>query len=406
MDSKLKFVIVGHIDHGKSTLIGRLLYDTDSLSDEAKEEIKKAGEMLGRKVEFAHILDHLSEEREKGITIDTSQTFFRTKKRDYVIIDAPGHKEFLKNMITGASQAEAAILMVDLNEGIMEQTKRHAYILSILGINQVLIAMNKMDLVNYSEERFNEVKNELTDFLDSIKIKPNYIIPISAFNGENVAIKSGKIKFYDGPTILEALDSFKKSKSTEEKPFRFPVQDVYDIDGQKIIVGRVESGKIKTGESVILLPEEKEMNIKKIEKFLENPAEAAAGDSIGIVSGDFGFKRGQVLCEKQNLPKVARQFRANVFWMYPKPVAKNERLVLRIATQEVPCKIDKIENRINSSSLEILERNAERLEETEVAEVTISTEKPVVIENFNNIEEFGRFVLVRDFDICGGGIII
>ena len=218
MKKKLKFVIVGHIDHGKSTLIGRLLYDTNSLPDGAMEEIRKAGEMLGRKVEFAHIMDHLAEEREKGITIDTAQTFFKNNSKEYVIIDAPGHKEFLKNMITGASQAEAAILMLDVNEGIMEQTKRHAYLLNMLGIKQIIVAMNKMDLVDYSQERFDSVKNEFLIFLKSINVNPGYIIPVSAFNGENIARKSANMNFYNGPTILEALDSFeiKQEKSQKE----------------------------------------------------------------------------------------------------------------------------------------------------------------------------------------------
>jgi len=406
MDKKLKFVITGHVDHGKSTLIGRLLFDTNSLPDGAMEEIRKTAEMLGRKTEFAHILDHLEEEREKGITIDTAQTFFKTKKREYVIIDAPGHKEFLKNMITGASQAEAAILMVDLNEGIMEQTKRHAYILTLLGIKQLIVAMNKMDLINYSQERFEQVKKELLAFLDSIKIKPTYLIPISAFLGENVAKKSDKIKFYSGPTILEALDTFEKTKSAEEKQLIFPVQDVYDVDGKKIAAGRIESGKVSAGENVIVLPENKAITVKTVEKFLENATSASAGESIGITADDFKFERGQVIAAKEDLPTVAKTFRANVFWMSPNILKKDENLILKVATQEIPCKIEKIERRINSSSLELIGENADRLENTEVGQVIISTEKPVVIENFNEVEEMGRFVLVKDMDISGGGIII
>ena len=406
MDKKLKFVITGHVDHGKSTLIGRLLFDTNSLPDGAMEEIRKTAEMLGRKTEFAHILDHLEEEREKGITIDTAQTFFKTKKREYVIIDAPGHKEFLKNMITGASQAEAAILMVDLNEGIMEQTKRHAYILTLLGIKQLIVAMNKMDLINYSQERFEQVKKELLAFLDSIKIKPTYLIPISAFLGENVAKKSDKIKFYSGPTILEALDTFEKTKSAEEKQLIFPVQDVYDVYGKKIAAGRIESGKVSAGENVIVLPENKAITVKTVEKFLENATSASAGESIGITADDFKFERGQVIAAKEDLPTVAKTFRANVFWMSPNILKKDENLILKVATQEIPCKIEKIERRINSSSLELIGENADRLENTEVGQVIISTEKPVVIENFNEVEEMGRFVLVKDMDISGGGIII
>ena len=407
MDKKLKFVIVGHIDHGKSTLIGRLLFDTNSLPEDAMAEIKKAGEMLGRKVEFAHIMDHLSEEREKGITIDTCQTFFKNKDKEYVIIDAPGHKEFLKNMITGASQAEAAILMLDVNEGIMEQTKRHAYILNLLGIKQVVVAMNKMDLVNYSEERFEKVKNEFSVFLDSINVKPSYFIPMAAFNGENIVKRSENIKFYNGPTILEALDSFKKKTEKDEKPLLFPVQDVYDIEGKKIIVGRIESGKISKGESVFILPVRKETVVKTIEKFLETPESAVAGESIGItIDSDFEIKRGIVISGKEHIPEIKKEFKANVFWLAPYELKKGETVIIQIATQEVPCVIEKIEKRINSSTLEILEEDSEKLGETEVAKVTLKTKEPVVIENFNEVEEFGRFVIIKNQDISGGGIII
>ena len=208
----MKIVIVGHVDHGKSTLIGRLLYDTSSLPDGFIEEIKKTCEMLGRELEFAYVLDSLEEEREQNITIDTTQTFFKTKKREYVIIDAPGHKEFVKNMITGASLAEAAILIVSAKEGVQEQTKRHAYILSMLGIKQVIVAVNKIDLIGYKEEIFNSVKGELLKFLDSVKIKPSYVIPISAKEGDNIAKKSEKIRWYSSLTVLEALDAFETEK--------------------------------------------------------------------------------------------------------------------------------------------------------------------------------------------------
>ena len=406
MDKKLRFVIVGHIDHGKSTLIGRLLFDTNSLPDGAMEEIKKTGEMLGRKMEFAHIMDHLSEEREKGITIDTAQTFFKNKGKEYVIIDAPGHKEFLKNMITGASQAEAAILMLDVNEGIMEQTKRHAYILNMLGIKQVIVAMNKMDLVGYSEERFNKIKDEFSKFLDSINVNPTYFIPISAFNGENVVKKSENIKFYNGPTLLDALDSFEKKKEKGEKQLILPVQDAYDIDGKKIIAGRIESGKISSGDSVVALPSGEEVTVKTIEKFLEDATSASAGESVGItVENNAPIKRGSIICGKNNLPAVKKEFRANVFWLSPDKLLKGEKLLLQLATQEVPCEISRIEKRLDSSTLEVLGQNADRLEETEVGEVVINSDAPVVIEDFNEVEELGRFVLIKNQDISGGGII-
>ncbi|MEW6170794.1 MAG: GTP-binding protein, partial [Candidatus Omnitrophota bacterium] len=222
--STLKFVIVGHVDHGKSTLIGRLLFDTDSLPPDKVEEMKQVSKEMGRGPEFAFIMDNLKEEREQGITIDTAQIFFRTPKRRYVIVDAPGHVEFVRNMMTGASQAEAGFLIVDVKEGSQEQTKRHAYILSMLGLKQVVVLLNKMDLVSYSSEKFWQVKSEVQNFLDTINIKPKAYIPISASKGDNIANKSNNMAWYNGPTILEILDSLEDKLSTEKEPLVFPVQ--------------------------------------------------------------------------------------------------------------------------------------------------------------------------------------
>ena len=213
----LSFVIVGHVDHGKSTLIGRLLFDTDSLPPDKIEEIKKASAGQGRRTEFAYLLDHLEEERKQGITIDTTQVFFKSPKRRYVIIDAPGHVEFVKNMITGASQAEAAVLIVDVAEGVKEQTRRHSYMLSLLGLKQVVVVMNKMDLVDFSQETFDSVKNDVTQWLKSIDIEPKLYIPISAIDGENVIAKSEKMDWYTGPTLLESLDTLQNQLLPEDK---------------------------------------------------------------------------------------------------------------------------------------------------------------------------------------------
>lgn len=225
----LPIVIVGHVDHGKSTLIGRLLYDTGCLPSDKFAEIQKSSEMLGKIVEFAFVMDCLEEERSRGITIDTTQTFFKTSKRRYVIIDAPGHKEFLKNMITGTSQAEAALLIIDSSEGIRDQTKRHAYILSMLGLKQICVLLNKIDLINYSQEQFLQLKKTVTEFLEGLSIRPTFVLPVSAIQGDNVATPSNEISWFDGPTVLEALDTFKELK-VEEKPLRFPIQDIYSMD--------------------------------------------------------------------------------------------------------------------------------------------------------------------------------
>jgi sulfate adenylyltransferase subunit 1 len=222
----LSFVIVGHVDHGKSTLIGRLLYDTDSLAPDKIEEVRKASSEQGKQTEFAYLLDHLEEERKQGITIDTTQVFFKTDKRRYVIIDAPGHVEFVKNMITGASQAEAAVLIVDVKEGVKEQTRRHSYMLSLLGLDQVIVVLNKMDLVDFSKDVFDSVKKDVEEWLKSIKISSSVYIPISASKGENIASRSEKMPWYSGATFLESLDTMQNKQPPEDKSLLLPIQDV------------------------------------------------------------------------------------------------------------------------------------------------------------------------------------
>lgn len=406
-DEHMKIVIVGHVDHGKSTLIGRLFFDTDSLPEGKMEEIRKISEQLGKDVEFAYILDHLQEEREQSVTIDTTQMFFKTDKRHYVIIDAPGHVEFTKNMITGASQAEAAILIVDGEEGVQEQTKRHAYILGMLGLKQVIAVINKMDLVGYKQERFEQVKADLYKFLDSIDIHPTFIIPISAKEGDNVAKKSEKMPWYTGMTILQSLDTFKINEPQINKPLRYPIQDVYKFDQKRILAGRIESGTLRRGDKVVFLPSNKETTVKSIEVFEGQKEEAGAGECIGItLEQPLFIERGEVMCKPDKLPKVTDRFTANVFWMARHAFSRDEDIILKCATQEVVCNIERINKRFDSSSLKILEEDASELKEREVGEIQFKTKNPIAIESFNEIKELGRFVLVKNQDVSAGGIII
>ena len=402
----LRFVIVGHVDHGKSTLIGRLLYDTDSLPLDKIEELRKSSQDLGRETEFAYLLDHLEEERQQGITIDTTQVFFKTDKREYVIIDAPGHVEFVKNMITGASQAEAAVLIVDAKEGVKEQTKRHAYILSLLGLNQVIVVINKMDLVDFGEEVFNNVKKDVEKFLDSINIKFELCVPICALEGDNVAKKSDSMGWYNGPTFIESLDTLKNREPPEDKPLIFPVQDVYKIGDKRIAAGRVEAGTIQAGQEIKVLPKHKVTTVKSIEKFLEHADRAYPGESIGIMTEDSLFlNRGAVVCALKNEPVLTDSFEASIFWMSKEEFKKDEKITIRCATQETTAKVEGINHRMDSSTLEILEQDADILKNLEVGQVVIKTKKPIVVKSFNNIKELGRFVFVRDDNICAGGII-
>jgi sulfate adenylyltransferase subunit 1 len=401
----LPIVIVGHVDHGKSTLIGRLLYDTNCLPADKYSEIQKSSEMLGRTVEFAFVMDCLEEERSRGITIDTTQTFFKTSKRRYVIIDAPGHKEFLKNMITGSSQAEAALLIIDAFEGIRDQTRRHAYILGMLGFKQVCVLLNKIDLVHFSEEKFHDLRGQSTDFLKKLNIQPTFVLPISAIHGDNVAHPSEKLSWFDGPTVLQALDTFEELK-VEEKPLRLPVQDVYSINGKKILVGRIEAGCIKKGESLHLLPDKKKVEVKNIEKFMEKVTMAHFEESVGIcLMGRHRAKRGQILTADLSCT-ISNKIRANIFWMDSRGYRKGEALLFRCVTQEVPCHIEKVNRKFDPASMELTEEDASSIKGAEVADVLIQLDEKVVIDPFNEIPEMGRFVLEKDGRPAAGGIIL
>lgn len=405
-EGSLHIVIVGHVDHGKSTLVGRLLFDTGSLAPERLEEIKKACESLGKQMEFAYVMDNLEEERAKGITIDIAHTFFMTRKRRYVIIDAPGHKEFLKNMISGTSQAEAALLLVDISMGIQEQTLRHCHILSLLGIRQVAVLVNKMDLAGYSESSFRDVEAGIGTVLSSLDIKPSYVIPLSASKGENVAKRADKLSWYSGPTVLEALDSFNALR-IEEKGLRFPVQDVYSFDGRgEIAVGRVEAGRLKKGQELFILPERSKTRVIWIKKFLDDDmTEASVGDCVGIVVEGGGLKRGQILTDEMK-SEITDKIRANIFWMVDKDYKLGIPLTFKCATQEVKGRIEKIHSRFDPASVDVVEKNSSVIKPAEIAEVDIRLDSPVAVDKFSDIPELGRFVLENAGYPVAGGIII
>ena len=402
----LKLVIVGHVDHGKSTLIGRLLYDTGSLPPDRIREMKRIARGLGRDAEFAHLLDQLEEERQQGITIDTTQVFFRSRSREYVIIDAPGHVEFVKNMITGASRAEAAVLIIDVNEGVKEQTLRHAYILSLLGITQVIVIVNKMDAVGYDENRFNAAKEETEKFFGALGMETTVYIPISALKGENVAKKTGKMPWYKGPTFLQSLGTFTSQEPPKKKPFVMPVQDVYKIGDKRITVGRIEAGAVKQFDTIKILPHNQTTKIATIERYPGEISAAYTTWSIGVTTQDDVFlNRGDIICEENGEPHFVDSFWASIFWLSKKSFSAHERLTIRCATQETTCTIERIKRRIDSSTFEVIEENADSLGNLETGEVIIKTKKPIAVKAFRDIQELGRFVLVREGNTCAGGIV-
>jgi bifunctional enzyme CysN/CysC len=404
---KLRVVFVGHVDHGKSTLIGRILHDTGALPEGKVEEIKKASAAEGMGFEFAFLLDALLEEQKQNVTIDTTEINFRTPRRQYAIIDAPGHKEFLKNMITGASRADAAILVISADEGVREQSRRHAYLLGMLGIKHVIVIVNKMDLVDYSEKRFREIEQEYRRFLRELGSDARTFIPASAKEGENVAQASMKMKWYCGATVLESLDLLEPQHRDVDLPLRFCVQDVYRFDGRRIIAGRIETGTLREGDQLVFSPANKSSVVATIERWnVQENGPAVAGDSIGITLSEQIFvERGYVASHENETPIEANRFHADVFWIMREPLRIGHLYGLRLATQDVKCEIVSIERVTDSSTLESKVDGREQLERNEIGRLIIQTRGRLVIDNHDRIPNLGRFVIIDDGQICGGGTV-
>ncbi|MBI2027579.1 MAG: GTP-binding protein [Deltaproteobacteria bacterium] len=406
MKESFNIVIVGHVDHGKSTLIGRLLYDTRSLPKEKIVEVRKISKELGKEMELAFLMDHLKEEREKNITIDTTQIFFKSRKRNYVIIDAPGHVEFTKNMLTGASRADGSLLIIDAHAGIQEQTRRHAYLLKMLGIKDLIVVLNKMDLVRYKEHVFNTLKEEILTFLKTLNLYPSFIIPLSSKEGIHISKYSSLMPWYQGHYLINALDQLKMNEKTK-KPLRLPIQDIYECDGTKIIVGKITSGTLKQGQKVTLLPTREQVQVASIMAFGKSKKKnAQKNENIGlIITPSLPIKRGDVLSDSHQSAKIKNIFGAHLFWISEKPLKINEPFTLRCNTQSVHCEVLKIEKRINSSTLQVLEIDASLLNTNEAAVVVLEAKVPLIHDPFNFIEEMGRFVIEQDFNIQGAGVI-
>lgn len=409
VEPPLRVVFVGHVDHGKSTLIGRILHDTDSLPEGKIEEIKKACAAEGMEFEFAFLLDALLEEQKQNVTIDTTEISFRTARRRYAIIDAPGHKEFLKNMITGASRADAAILVIGADEGVREQSRRHAYLLGMLGIRQVIVVVNKMDLVDYSEKGFHEIEQEYRKFLRDLGLDARTFIPASAKQGENVATASMKMKWYCAANVLEALDLLELQNRGADLPLRFCVQDVYRFDGRRIIAGRIETGTLRVGDQLVFSPANKSSVVAAIERWNAPATPNASGvadDSIGIILAEQIFvERGYVASHQNETPVETNRFHADLFWIVRDPLRVGHLYELRLATQQVKCQIVSIEQVTDSSTLETTSDGREQLERNEIGRVTIQTRAPLVIDNHDRIPNLGRFVIIDDGQICGGGTV-
>ena len=397
-------VLVGHVDHGKSTLIGRLLYDSESIKDERIEEIQKLAEEYKRRFEFAYFLDSFEDELKEERTIDTVSLMFKSRKNYYTITDVPGHKEFIKNMLTGASHADVAVLVVSADEGVQEQTRRHLFLVKMLGINQIFVVVNKMDAVEYKKERFETVKEEISKLLNSFDYAAEKMlfIPASAMEGDNIYRRSEGMEWYEGPTLIEALDGV--TQEGKEKPLRFVVQDVYEVKGEKTIAGRVESGMLRRGDEMVFEPSGAEGKIEELKVFGGELEEAKAGDSIGVIINDGGVRRGDVGGLTGDPPKPTKEFLGEAV-LLGKELKKGETVELRCGTAKVRCEIKEIKEKIDSETGEVVERNPEEINEHDAATIVFATE-PLVVEKFVEIPELGRFVLVKNSKNIGAGVVL
>lgn len=405
---QLRVVIVGHVDHGKSTLIGRLLYDTDSLPEGKYEELQAICKRRGTDaLEWSFVLDAFQAERDQAITIDTTQIWFSTKARDYVIIDAPGHREFLKNMVSGAAAADAAILVVDATEGVREQTKRHAYLLSLLGLRQVAVVINKMDMVKHSTETFADVSKQIDRYLESIGIRPSFIVPISARNGDMISQRGENLDWYGGKTLTDVLDAFEVESPPLSRALRFPIQDVYRYGEKRILVGRIETGILRTGDTLLFSPTNEKARITSIERWPEDPdgAEAHAGESIGITLDERIFvERGHFGSHTQNPPMLSNVFRANIFWLSANPLKVGNSYKIRYGTHEAMVTVQSINRVIDTNDLVQTEKAGE-VSRNAVAEITLRARDLLPIDPYTDNAKTGRIVLYDNYDIAGGGTI-
>ncbi len=399
----MNLAIIGHIDHGKSTLVGRMMFETGAVPAHIIEGYRKEAESKGKATfEFAWVMDNLKEERERGITIDIAHKRFDTPKYYFTVVDCPGHRDFVKNMITGASQADAAILVVAAPDGVMEQTKEHVFLARTLGITQLIIAINKMDMVKFDEKRFNEVKKDLSDLIKMVGYKPDEIhfIPMSALNGVNMKSVGPETPWYKGPAIIPALDTFKEPEKPTDKPLRVPIQDVYSISGIGTVpVGRVETGIMKKGMKVAFMPANKDGEIKSIEMHHEEIPQAVPGDNIGfnvrgIGKGD--IRRGDVCGPVDAPPNVADEFTAQIVVLqHPSAITVGYTPVFHCHTTQTACTFTELKKKIDPKSGQTKEENPTFLKTGDAAIVQIKPSKPMVIENVKELPQLGRFA-IRD----------
>lgn len=397
----LKIATAGSVDDGKSTLIGRLLYDTQSLTTDKLEAIERSSRKKGLDyLDFSLATDGLVAEREQGITIDVAHIYFSTQKKSYIIADTPGHVEYTRNMVTGASTSQASIILIDARKGVIEQTYRHFFINNLLRVKEVIVAVNKMDLVNYSESVFKEIVADFEELRSKSDFKDQRLtfIPVSALWGENIAEKSVEMPWYEGGTILEHLEKLKAEDFQEESQARFSVQTVirpktdeyHDFRGY---AGKISGGSLKVGDEVTVLPSLTTSTIKDVHFFDESFEEAPAGSSVTIsLADDINVARGDMLVKSGEVPQATKLVNATICWMDNKELLPGTKYVLQHNTNGVLAKINKIEGHIKTNFGG--KNEAASLKLNEIGEVSLKLSKPIFADNFENNKANGRFILV------------
>jgi bifunctional enzyme CysN/CysC len=407
----MNIVIVGHVDHGKSTVIGRLLADTHSLPEGKLEQVRAQCELNSKPFEYAFLLDALKDEQAQGITIDAARVFFKSRQRPYLILDAPGHIEFLKNMITGAARAEAALLVIDAAEGVQENSRRHGYMVSLLGLRQLAVVVNKMDLVNWDRAVYERIVREYGAFLDQVGIQPSAFIPVSGRGGDNIADRSANLPWYNGPTVLDALDAFHTEPQPVERSFRMPVQDVYKFtkqgDDRRIVAGTIDSGTVAVGDTVVFYPSGKKSRVKTIEAFNRpTQSRAVAGSQVGFtLQEQIYITRGELAAlEREPRPQVTTRLRVSLFWLGKDPMVKRKEYLLKLGTMRVTMRLEEILRVMDASTLGPTDQAA-AVKRHDVAECVLKLDRAIACDLAEDVASTSRFVIVDDYEIRGGGIV-
>ncbi len=410
----MNLIFIGHIDHGKSTSVGRLLYETKAVTEQDMKKLKDEVAKYNRpSFEFAFVMDQLKEERERGITIDIMHRDFQTPKYYFTIIDAPGHRDFVKNMITGASQADAAVLVVSAPDGVQSQTREHAYLARVLGIKQIIVGLNKVDAIGFDRAKFDDAKNKVSELLKTVGFDVSKIlfVPYSALEGDNVAAKSAKLSWYNGPTLLEALDTLTVPEKPVNKPLRLPVQDAYSISGFGTVpVGRVETGVMKVGDSIIIMPAGVKTEVKSIEMHHQQMQQAQPGDNVGFnIKGvdKKDVRKGDVIGPSNDPPTVAAEFTAQIVVInHPTAIAPGYTPVFHVHTAQVACTITEIVEKKDPKTGQTLQKNPEFIKNGDVAIVKIKPLKPTCIEKFSDFPPLGRFAIRDMGQTVAAGVVL